>query len=354
MSNEATSTSMSAYELDRWTELQKYWEDHGDPGSFFSPRVRKALKTTKDRAIKVGAKAGEKASALVPSGVKDGVVSAGTNVAEAIPNNLIEGVQNVADSGIELALDSATKLINLICDWSIELSNPETVLKYHQKLERDIVEISDLWFLDLEDLDVLTRRLGLKWRSIGALEGAGVGALSMIPIPGVGSLAGIAVDVVAMQVLSTAVATHICYSYGFDPKHPDTSLMIEKMVKRQYSEQVPKVAVTNRSARAFADTAGRVNWSQKVRENHKLLAALEKLMKQFSLTGKAPISQVRMGLPVVSVVIGAGVNSHLLTKIALDSRAYAATRFLVEKYDLEDPLETKANEDFNDTLAKDL
>jgi hypothetical protein len=49
------------------------------------------------------------------------------------------------------------------------------------------------------------RTMTLKWRTSGALQGGARGVLAMVPFAG--SLAAITLDMVAMHVLSTAVAT---------------------------------------------------------------------------------------------------------------------------------------------------
>ncbi|MFI5680837.1 hypothetical protein [Streptomyces cellulosae] len=53
---------------------------------------------------------------------------------------------------------------------------------------------------------------------------------------------------------------------------------------------------------------GRVNWSQKLRQNHRLLAALEKLMQQVGPAGsRVPVKNVAKVVPFVGVLIGAGM-----------------------------------------------
>jgi hypothetical protein len=57
-----------------------------------------------------------------------------------------------------------------------------------------------------------------------------MGALAMVPFAG--SLAAITLDMVAMHVLSTAVATRVCYAYGFDVTDDEMRHRVDRMVMR--------------------------------------------------------------------------------------------------------------------------
>lgn len=114
---------------------------------------------------------------------------------------------------------------------------------------------------------------------LGAGQGASFGALADIPVPVVGSAAALGLDMVAMQVLSGAIATRACYAYGFDAADPAMRHMIDRMVVRAYRNQVPKVKAVKIAGAAFSAAKDRVNRSQKLREDHRLMAAIEKFMK---------------------------------------------------------------------------
>lgn len=156
----------------------------------------------------------------------------------------------------------------------------------------------------------------------------------MIPVPVLGSVAAISLDAIAMQVLTSAIATRVCYAYGFDATDPDMRHMINRMVARSYRNQAPKAGTMKKAGAAFDAAKGRVNWSKKLREDHRLLAAMEKLMKNLGDGKRVPVKNARMGMPVLSVVVGAGTNGHLLGDVAKQARHYAATVHLAQKYDL--------------------
>jgi hypothetical protein len=68
---------------------------------------------------------------------------------------------------------------------------------------------------------------------------------------------------VAMQALCGAIATRICYAYGFDAGDPAMCHMIDRMVVRAYQNQAPKARTVMSAGAAFNAAKGRVNWSQK-------------------------------------------------------------------------------------------
>jgi hypothetical protein len=113
--------------------------------------------------------------------------------------------------------------------------------------------------------------------------------------------------------------------------------MIDRMVVRAYRNQAPKAGTVKSASHAFDAAKGRVNWSKKLREDHRLMAAIERLMKQFGDGKRVPVKNARMGLPVVAVFVGAGTNAYVLGDVAKQARYYAATLFLSEKHGLELP-----------------
>ena len=106
-------------------------------------------------------------------------------------------------------------------------------------------------------------------------------------------------------------------------------------MRRSFVAQAAKVEPLREAARAAGAVKGRVNWSAKLRADNRLLAALEKLLQQLGPPGaRVPVKNVAKVVPVVGVLIGAGVNSAVLGGVAADARRYCQTRFLCEKYGL--------------------
>ena len=323
--------TMSPYEQKRWKELQAHWEKKAEGRKALLPlKARAALDTTvqatKDRASHVGKAMADR----TPEKVKD---AAGVAVGAA----LIPAMHNVV------------QVLELLNEWVVELTNPETVLRYHRENGREVGSLSDLRKLDLEHLEELTDSMALRWRTIGLGEGAILGWLAMIPVPVLGSAAAITLDLIAMQALTGAIATRVCYSYGYDANDPDIRHVIDRMVARAYKNQVVKANSVKNAAAAFDSTKLRVNWSQKLREDHRLMAAVEKLLKQVGDGKRVPVKNARMGMPVIAILAGAATNSHVLGDTVKQARHYGATVLLAEKHGLELPPNLRRELDTGET-----
>jgi hypothetical protein len=320
---------MSPYECRRWSELEEHWAKGDQHRRIVTEKVRQALTRAGGQIAEAGGRAAQRVASAAP-----------------------EPVKNAATSAVDAALVPTAKaiihLIELVTDWSVELTNPERVLAHHRNRGRDVASLRDLLALDLELLDEVTRKMPLRWRSFGAAEGAAVGALAFLPVGG--GLTAITVDVLVVHVLSTAIATRAAHAYGFDSSSPQTEQMIHRMVQRAYREQAPKVATQRQARSAFVATAGRQKWSQTLREDHRLLAAIERLMKQANGGGHVPVGRAAKALPVVAMIAGAGTNSHVLGDIANQSIRYAQTVRLAEKHGLLLPSRLRHDTD-DDALA---
>jgi len=306
---------MSRYERLRWDELLSHWERKAQRRQLMPTRMKAALETTAQAA-------------------KDSASKAGRKVAGATPQKVKETARSAVDAALLPTVHGVVHVLELVNDWVVELTDPEAVLEHHRSKGRNIATLEDVKTLDLEHLEEFTHGMVLRWRTLGAGQGAAFGALAMIPVPVVGSLAAITLDMVAMQALSGAIASRVCYAYGFDAADPAMRHMIDRMVVRAYRNQAAKAGTVKNAAAAFDAAKGRVNWSKKLREDHRLMAAVEKLMKHVGDGRRVPVRNARMGMPVVAVFAGAGTNAHVLGDIAKQARHYGATMLLAEKYGL--------------------
>lgn len=306
---------MSAYEQRRWAELNAHWTK--SRRQLMPAKAREALGVAGENTHRVASAAGQKVADVTPEKVKE-----------------VGGV--VVDATLASTVKAVTKLLELTTEVVTEFSKPDKVLEHHRANGHDIQSVSDLQRLDLKELDAFTRRMALKWRAFGAVEGGALGALAFVPGPG--TFASMTLDIVVSHALTSAIATRVAYAYGFDATDPDQRQLIERMVRRAYKEMAPKAGTVRQSAKAFKAGQGRVNWSKKLREDEKLLAAVEKLMKQFN-NAPVPVEKVVAKMPAIAVVTTAGLNQHMLADVAKQARLYAATVLLAEKYDL--PLPAK-------------
>lgn len=315
---------MSPYEERRWADLQQHWAKKAERRQLLPPKARAALGEAGDQVKDAARKAGKAVSNVTPPVIKD-------------------GIERVTDAALIPVVQGAVHLLELVTDWTTELMDPEKVLEHHRAAGRDVAKLEDLKELDLKHLDDFTRTMALKWRTSGALQGGAMGVLAMVPFAG--GLAAITLDMVAMHVLSTAVATRVCYAYGFDVTDDEMRHLVDRMVMRAYRNQAPKAETARKAGAAFNAAKDRVKWSQKLRDDHKLMAAVEKLMKQ-SANGRAvPVDKVTKAMPVVAVVTGAGTNAYVLGDVVHQARLYAQTLYLAEKYGLPLPENLRHQDD---------
>lgn len=308
--------TMSRYERETWERLQAYWNRKAKHRE--APRW---LKEASGKLSKAASKTAEKAGERIPDSVGEQTKKA----AEALGEKVLAPTAR-----------AAVDLLELVNDWSAELTDPTQVVKFAQKKGLDISDVAELRDASLKDCDRLLTRNTLKWRSLGALEGGGMGALALVPVAGMP--ASLTADFLVIQVLSTSIASRIAYSYGFDAKDPLEEEFIRKLVNRSFMAQATKAAPLNQVANAAAATAGRKNWSAKLLENHRLLAALKNLMEKAGPAApRATVGNVSKTLPVIGIVIGAGFNSAVLGAVAADAQRFCQTRFLSEKYGLPMP-----------------
>lgn len=309
----AVPGQMSAYEAEVWARLLAHWEGRANRRG-----LPNWLNDAGEKASGVAARAAGAVGKRVPDAVRDRAEKAG---------------EVLGDKVLGPTVKAGVSLLDLVNDWSAELNDPNTVVKIANKKGLEINEISELRAHDLKACDRLLTRNTLKWRSFGALEGGGMGALALVPVAGLP--AALTADFLVIQVLSTAIASRIAYSYGFDAKDPAEAEFIRRLVNRSFLAQAGKSAPMHQVANAAAAAKGRVNWSEKLLNDQKLLAALKKLMENAGANApKASVGNVAKGLPYIGVVIGAGTNSAVLGAVAADAQRYCQTRFLSEKYGL--------------------
>lgn len=242
----------------------------------------------------------------------------------------------MAEQGLRPTLAAAARLLELVDDWATALNDPKYVEKLARKRGQAIETFTDLRDQDLKACDRLLTYNTLTWRTAGALEGGAMGALAMVPF---GALPAIGVDVVVIQGLSVSIASRIAYSYGYDARDPAEQEFIQRLVRRSFAAQALKAEPTRDASRAWNAAKGRVNWSKKLRDDHRLLANLEKLMQHWGPAGsRIAVKDVAKVVPYIGVVIGAGMNSAILGNVAADAQRYCQPRFLCDKYGL--PLPT--------------
>lgn len=318
---------MSAYEEKVWAGLGTYWDKRNSA---------RGLPNWASDAIERGGVAARNGAGRVVE-----------KIPEPIKAPIRRASNAVADAAIKPAFESAVALLNLVNDWVLELNDPEAVERLARKRGFDIEAFTDLRWRDLRDCDRLLTLNTLRWRSAGAVEGGAMGALALVPVAGIPI--AITADIVVVQALSASIAARVAYSYGYDAKDPEEQEFIQRIVRRSFIAQAAKAGPIRDASRAAWAAKDRVRWSNKLRTDHRLLAALEKLMQQVGVNGgRVSVQSVAKVVPFVGIVIGAGVNAAVLGQLAEDAKRYCQTRFLSEKYEL--PMPTALLEEDDETF----
>ena len=317
---------MSAYEAQVWDALNKHWQRRDN---------RRGLPNWASTAF-------DRAGGVAGNAVRW--------VADTVPETVMEPARRAGDAALSKAarptFEAAIAVVELINDWAAELNDPKSVEKLARKRGVELNSFTELRQQNLKVCDRLLTLNTLRWRTAGALEGGAMGVLAMVPVAGFP--VAMTADILVIQVLSTSIATRIAYSYGYDAKDPGEQAFIQGLVRRSFIAQAAKAEPLREAAHAAGAIKGRVKWSQKLRTDHRLLAAMEKFMQQLGPAGsRVPVQNVAKAVPFVGVVIGAGMNSAVLGNVAADAQRYCQTRFLCEKYGLPLPavLATDPEED---------
>lgn len=319
-------SQMSDYERKVWDKLNEHWERRNN---------RRGLPNWASTAID-------------RSG--DGVRKAVSRVADAVPEGVKEPIRRASDAvavnALQPALEGAAALLELVNDWALELNDPRGVEKLARRRGLVLDSFTDLRQQDLKVCDRLLTRNTLSWRSAGALEGGAMGLLALVPVAGI-PLA-LTADILVIQVLSVSIASRIAYAYGYDAKDPDEQAFIQRLVRRSFMAQAAKAEPLHKTALAVDAVKNRVNWSNKLRENHRLLAALESLMQRLGPVGtRVSVQDVAKVLPYVGILIGSATNSAVLGSVAADAKRYCQTRFVCDKYGLPMPAALATEGDYD-------
>ncbi|MEV6087610.1 EcsC family protein [Streptomyces parvulus] len=319
--------AMSKYDEQVWAALNDHWERRNN---------RRGLPNWANTALSRTGEVAGKATRKVADAVPDAVSEPMRRASDA-----------VADKALRPALAGAAALLDLVNESARELNDPKNVEKLARKQGLELDSFTELRKQELKFCDRLLTRNTLKWRTAGAFEGGAMGVLALVPVAGIPT--AMTADILVVQVLSTSIASRIAYSYGYDAKDPDEQLFIQRLVRRSFMAQATKAEPLRDTARAAHALKGRVNWSQKLRQDHRLVAALEKLMQQLGPAGsRVPVQNVAKVVPFVGILVGAGMNAAILGRVAADAQRYCQTRFLCEKYGLPLPAALTVDDEDDD------
>jgi len=257
----------------------------------------------------------------------------------------IEAWRNPPESWFSSARDQAsaawsgvTDLVHKIpgVDWTmenvvsglLELTNEITqdsvwtdaVVKDFHARGHVIKHLSEVYSLDLEEIDGAAHGLDKKYVGLAAIEGAATG---------VAGAAGIVPDLIALVSINLRAAGEYASYCGFDIKAPEERLFALEILDRVAQPSNNSKRVTIAPVVRTASRVARQTGSQ-VLEQVGIGNALEAITRRLgiSLTEKKLAQMV----PVTGAFIGGGLNYLYTTNVCQTARFLYRERFLEAKY----------------------
>ena len=166
---------------------------------------------------------------------------------------------------------------------------------------------------------------GVAGAGIGAAPGAGVGAA-----PGTATvLAAMATDAAATVLAGVRAIFHIAHYYGYDTNEPDERLQALGVLNLATAGDAVTKQAAYRELNRLANLIVRNATWAKLNENV-MTRILQKVLQQQA--GRVTKQKLSNLVPVAGIVVGAGFNMRMLSRVTDTADWYYRERFLREKY----------------------
>jgi hypothetical protein len=208
-------------------------------------------------------------------------------------------------------------LLNDAAQWSVR---PKAIYSDFAKSGIDVKSRSDIFDLDLEQIDRALGWLDVKYKSIAAAEGGTTGAAG---------LPGIPVDIVAIVGINLRAIGEYATYCGFDVSAQSERLFAMNVLALASSPtDSAKQAALAQLVRIAKDVAAKKAW--KKLEEHSFVNIVKKIAAALGqrLT-KAKLAQV---IPYLGAGVGVGFNTYFTAKVCEAAFFLYRERFLAEKY----------------------
>ncbi|WP_158632661.1 EcsC family protein [Amycolatopsis sp. WAC 01416] len=277
----------------------------------------------------------------LPQRVRDRLVKGGE-----IVKGRVEQVPG-SDQMAAIVHSSIDGLLNLVNKASEATLRRKAVVAAYAKRGHAVSELSDILKLDLRDIDKAMPRLGLSYTAFSTIEGAGAGLavsggelLATVggifgagagAAPGGGTVAAaVAADAVLVLGAMTRAIAHIAAYYGYDTELPQERVFALGVLNFGMARQAGKSFAYVQLNKIVNDLARRATWAQ-LNKN-----GVTQIVKAFYGRTASELTKKKLGqaVPVVGIVIGAGLNAQLLKNLTNDAEHLYRERFLREKHGL--------------------
>ena len=276
---------------------------------------------------------------VLPKAARDRLRVAGAEVQQRLGQ--LPGAE-VLQQTMRKSVDGVLGTVNRAAVASVR---QKAVLAAFAKRGHEVEQLSDISALELRTIDQIKPRLDLRYTLASGMEGAGAGlavaggeiiatgssvaSAGAAAAPSALAIAGIlAADVVAVLVAATRAVGHTAAYYGYDTELADERLYALGVLNFGLSDQAGKSAAyleLNKIVQALARNA---TWHQLDKN------AVTRVVKMVYSAMGEKITKKKLGqaLPVIGIVIGAGLNMRTLAAITSDADHLYRERFLREKY----------------------
>lgn len=219
----------------------------------------------------------------------------------------------------------------------------EAILQAYRKRGHHVQTLRDIRRLDLSDITRVKPRLGLAYIAASTVEGAGAGlavsagqlvaaggAVAGGTAPGAATaVAAMAADAAAVLVASHRAVAHLAAYYGYDVDEPEERLFaLGVLGVGTAGDAVAKYAAYAELHRLAAALARRQSWQHLNANVITQVVATVYAKLGLRLTQR----KLAQAIPVAGIVIGAGLNAKLLSRIVDDAEHLYRERFLRERY----------------------
>jgi hypothetical protein len=276
---------------------------------------------------------------LLPKAARERLAKVGTAAQDRLKQ--VPGAEAFQDLFFK-ALDGLVGTVNRL---SIASVRRQAVVDAYAKRGHAVTEISHVGKLELRDIDKVKPRLELHYTLAGTVEGAGAGlavaggeivaaggtvfsAGAGAP-PAAGTVIGImAADAAAVLVAATRAVAHTAAYYGYDTELADERLYALGVLNFGLAEQAGKTAAYVELNKIVQALARRAAWQQLDKNG------VAQVVKTIYATLGMKITKEKLGqaVPVVGIIIGAGLNARMLAKVTSDAEHLYRERFLRERY----------------------
>lgn len=324
----------SDYEREAWRDIQR----------FKSRPLSRVMRNAGEQLAIGTAELGKRATKYLEKRPRaQAAVSRGQEVAAKGGDAVGAGVRRAAGAlpdWSDSAYESMRRTVGRVSRAGL---SSKTVVAKHRKHGHDVVSLSDLRRLDLEQIDAVRGR-GASWYypAVAALSGAGAGLVisggelvttasaGAAAAPSLGAIAGaFAGDAAFVLGLASRSVGHISLLYGYDPEDPTEKLFVLSVVNAGTS-----MSASAKTA-AWADisrlTQALVRGKTWAVLNESVLA---RLSTQFAAKFGVRLTKQGLGkaVPAFGILIGGTLNWTTLEAIVDAADVAYRRRFLLEKY----------------------